>query len=211
MQPMPVQPRTLNAVPLFPLPDYFLYPGVVAPLHVFEPRYRQMFEDLMDSPGRLVLTAYRPDSPRGAHGPVTLPVGTLAEIVQHEKMDDGRFLVLVAAVARVKLREVPSDRPYRVVDAVVVPDDKRSDLAAVELRPRLIEALEDRAETDGPVPDGVTIGRLADLLLHALPLDADRQARAYTELDPLVRAALAYAWHEETADEDDEDEDEAEG
>lgn len=199
---MPVQPRTLSALPLFPLPDYFLYPGVVAPLHVFETRYRQMFEDLMDGPGRLVLTAYRPDSPRGAYGPVTLPVGTLAEIVQHEKLDDGRFLVLVAAVARVKLQEVPSERLYRLVDAIVVPDDKRSDLAAVELRPRLIEALEEHAETDGPVPDGVTIGRLADLLLHALSLDADRQARAYTELDPLVRAALAFAWHEESLEAD---------
>ena len=68
---MPVQPSTLSAVPLFPLPDYFLMPGVVAPLHIFETRYRQMIEDLLDGPGRLVTTAYRPDSPRGESGPVT--------------------------------------------------------------------------------------------------------------------------------------------
>ena len=153
---MPVQPRTLSAVPLFPLPDFFLYPGVVAPLHIFETRYRQMIEDLLDGPGRLVTAAYRPDGPRGEHGPVTLPVGTLAEIVQHEKLDDGRFILMIAAVARVKLQEVPSERLYRLVDAIVVPDDRRSDLAAAELRPRIIDALEVRAETDGPVPDGVT-------------------------------------------------------
>ena len=195
---MPVQPRTLSAVPLFPLPDYFLYPGVVAPLHIFETRYRQMIEDLLDGPGRLVMTAYRPDGPRTDHGPVTLPVGTLAEIVQHEKLDDGRFVLLIAAIARVKLQEVSSDRLYRLADAIVVPDDKRSDLAAAELRPRILSALDVRAETDGPVPGEVAIGRLADLLLHALQADADRQARAYVELDPLVRAALALAWHEET-------------
>ncbi|MCP4571312.1 MAG: hypothetical protein GY838_03100 [bacterium] len=194
---MPAQPRTLSAVPLFPLPDYFLYPGVVAPLHIFETRYRQMIEDLLDGPGRLVTTAYRPDSPQSRYGPVTLPVGTLAEIVQHEKLDDGRFVLLIAAVARVKIQEVPSERLYRLADALVVPDDKRSDLAATEIRPRILEALGERAETDGPVPDGINIGRLADLLLHALPLDADRQVRAYVELDPLVRAALALGWHEE--------------
>lgn len=201
---MPVQPRILSAVPLFPLPDYFLFPGVVAPLHVFETRYRQMIEDLLDGPGRLVMTAYRPDGPRTEQGPLTLPVGTLAEIVQHEKLDDGRFVLLIAAIARVKLQEVSSDRLYRLADAIVVPDDKRSDLAADELRPRILEALDDCAETDGPVPDGVNIGRLADLLLHALPLDADREARVYMELDPLVRAMLALAWHAQEAEEDSE-------
>jgi len=195
---MPVQPRTLSAVPLFPLPDYFLYPGVVAPLHIFETRYRQMIEDLLDGPGRLVTASYRPDGPRGERGPVILPVGTLAEIVQHEKLDNGCFILMIAAVARVKLQEVPSERLYRLVDAIVVPDDQRSDLAATELRPRIIDALEVRAETDGPVPDGVSIGRLSDLLLHSLPLEPERQAAAYVELDSLVRAALALAWHGET-------------
>ncbi len=196
---MTVRPRTLNALPLFPLPDYFLFPGVVAPLNIFETRYRQMMEDLMDGPGRLVLTAFRPDGPSNERGPVTLPVGTLAEIVKHEKLDDGRYLLLVAALMRVKLTEVPSDRLYRLVDAAVVTDDRSSDLAATAIRPRIIAALGQRTESNDEIPTNVDIGRLADLLVHALPVGADRQAQAYVELDPLVRAELVLGWHEETA------------
>ena len=74
----PLAPRTLNlrfgmiissnnmlqGIPLFPLPDFFLFPGAVAPLHIFEPRYRQMISDLLDSSGRFVLALYRM-SPNG--------------------------------------------------------------------------------------------------------------------------------------------------
>ncbi|HEX5054111.1 MAG TPA: LON peptidase substrate-binding domain-containing protein, partial [Planctomycetota bacterium] len=44
-----------SPVPIFPLPGAFLFPHQVMPLHVFEPRYREMVEDLLDSPGRLVI------------------------------------------------------------------------------------------------------------------------------------------------------------
>ena len=42
-------------VPLFPLPNVWLFPAIVLPLHVFEQRYRQMVEDCLDGPGRIVL------------------------------------------------------------------------------------------------------------------------------------------------------------
>ena len=44
-----------RVVPLFPLPRVWLFPYVVLPLYVFEERYRQMIEDSLDGPGRIVL------------------------------------------------------------------------------------------------------------------------------------------------------------
>ena len=42
-------------VPLFPLPNVFLFPGQVLPLHIFEPRYRKMIADVLDGPGRIAV------------------------------------------------------------------------------------------------------------------------------------------------------------
>jgi len=191
------QPTTLNAVPVFPLPDYFLFPGVVAPLHVFETRYRQMVDDLMDGPGRLVMASFRPDGPRDDQGPVLLPVGTLAEIVQHEKLTDGSCALVVAALGRVSLHEVDSVRLYRKVDAEVIEEPVPNPEAAAALGERVIAALKERAAGTWDAPRDTPVGRLADLLLHTLQLDTDRQARAYIETDPLGRAAMALMWHEE--------------
>jgi hypothetical protein len=49
------RPTARFVAPVFPLPGVFLFPGQIMPLHVFEPRYRQMIEDSLDGPGRLVI------------------------------------------------------------------------------------------------------------------------------------------------------------
>ena len=59
-----LEPRdggNLRVAPLFPLPNVFLFPGCVMPLHVFEPRYRQMVEDLLDGPGQVVMGTLEQD------------------------------------------------------------------------------------------------------------------------------------------------------
>ena len=192
MQPLP---STSTALPLFPLPDYYLFPGVVAPLHIFETRYRQMVADLMDGPGRFVLTSYSPGGPRGRYGPDTLHIGTLTEILRHDKLDDGRYVMLVAALTRVEIQEAESVRLYRRVETEIIDDSDTGERAATILRPRLKEALEERASGEWEATAEVTVGRLADLLLHALVLDPVRASRAYLETDPYSRAHLALAWH----------------
>lgn len=195
MQP---QPRTLNALPVFPLPDFYLFPGTVAPLHIFENRYRQMMEDLMDGPGRLVLVPYSAETPQGPRGPVLSEIGTLAEVVQHDKLDDGRWITLLLALGRVTVEEAESDRMYRKVTAEVLPEPPDNSPAGRIIRGQLLEALHQRTSGDWEAPQSPAIGRLADVLLHALPLQPTQQRRSYLERDPVVRAALALAWHKLT-------------
>ena len=195
MKPFPSP--TMTAVPVFPLPEYHLFPGTVAPLHIFETRYRQMINDLMDGPGRLVMASYKTDGPRIAGGPALPPVGTLAEIVQTEEMADGRWLILLLAITRVELKEVSSDRLYRRADATVITEPDVTGAAADLLRGRLVTALQERTTGDwAEKPAAAPIGRLADVLLHALNLEPERRERAYNEGDPVARAAMALAWHD---------------
>jgi Lon protease-like protein len=76
-------------VPVFPLPNFFLFPGTAVPLHIFEPRYRQLIEDLLDGPGRLAMAAVSDeDAARGLQNPPFFSIGGLGEI-RHRRFPDG--------------------------------------------------------------------------------------------------------------------------
>jgi len=187
----------LQGMPLFPLPDFFLFPGAVAPLHIFEPRYRQMISDLLDSSGRLVLAAYRPGGPRLATGPAVESMGGLGEIVHHETLADGRFLIWVLGLSRVSLSEVPSDRLYRKASVTPVVDREVEQDVEQELTPLLREAIVCRAPRGKKLEGELSLGLLADILLNTIPLDAERTARVYAESCAELRARRALQWHQD--------------
>lgn len=198
-------PSVLRGLPVFPLPGYYLFPGTVTPLHIFETRYRQMMGDLMDSNGRFVMAPCAPvddRAPVGRSGPVLPELGTLVEIVQTEELEDGRWLILLLALSRVDMTEVPSQRLYRRVDAQVVPEREAEPDASAPLRADLVAALQTRSSGNWEdTPAAASVGQLADLLLHALPLEPEQRHRAFTELDAAVRAGMALAWHAANEDE----------
>ncbi|HOX26932.1 MAG TPA: LON peptidase substrate-binding domain-containing protein [Candidatus Krumholzibacteria bacterium] len=187
----------MRGLPLFPLPDFYLFPGAVAPLHVFEPKYRQMVGDLLDTAARLVLAAYRPGGPRTGSGPVVLPVGGLGEIVHHETLADGRYLIWVLGLGRVEMQEVASDRLYRKADARLIHDHEPDRDAERALVPQLFEAIQSRAPRGHQLEGDLPLGLLADILLNTLPLDAERTAAVFADRCPVRRAERALAWHEE--------------
>ena len=185
----------MGPLPVFPLSEYYLFPGAAAPLHIFETRYRQMMDDLMDGPGRLVMAPQAVEPEMGTNGPVLPTIGTLAEVMQHEKMEGGRWLILLMALDRVAIEEVPSERLYRQVQAELLSEPKPASAEGMTLDLRLIEALRERASGTWDAPLEAPTGRLADVLLHALPLDLAHKDQAYHERDPIARAALALGWH----------------
>ncbi len=185
----------IRGLPLFPLPDFFLFPGAVAPLHVFEPRYRQMVTDLLDTSGRMVLAAYRPDGPRTDAGPGVMPVGGLGEIVHHETLADGHFLIWVLGLGRVGVAEVSSDRLYRKTDARLIADREPDLITEETMVPQLMAAIHDRAPRGQELNGELRLGLLADILLNALPLDAECTATIYAERCPVHRAETALTWH----------------
>ena len=185
----------MGSLPVFPLSEYYLFPGAAAPLHIFETRYRQMMDDLMDGPGRLVMVPLATEPELDAKGPVLPQVGTLVEVMQHEKLADGRWLIWLMALDWVSITEVPSDRLYRQVQAELLPEPKPARAEGMTLDLRLIEALRERAAGTWDAPLEAPTGRLADVLLQALPLDLAQKDQAYHERDPIARASMALGWH----------------
>lgn len=190
-----------SPVPLFPLPGVFLFPHQVLPLHIFEERYRTMVAELLDGPGRFVIASpliggnTEPGQPTSV-----IPVGGLGEILRHEKLDDGRYMIWVLGLSRVHIEEVDCETPYRQVECLpfmetVVPDAKATDLIR-ELR----DAASSRLKEPLPLPDSTPPGLLADLLMQTLQAERSLVERAFIEPDVLRRAQLALKEAERRAD-----------
>jgi Lon protease-like protein len=199
-----------KVVPLFPLPNLFLFPGTVMPLHVFEPRYRQMIEDSLDGPGRLVIGTVLEghDGELGGTPPVHQIAG-LGEIARHERLPDGRFLIMLVGLARVQIDEVPCDRLYRKVNALPLTEVQVQEDEEERLRRELIDAVlartpDLRANKDKLPPD-MPVGHLADLLLLRMQLPQSAMQSLYSELVVADRARHALDEHQKRPIPSDED------
>jgi len=120
-------------VPLFPLPGAILFPRSQLPLHIFEPRYREMVRDAMDGAGRIaMIQPHRIDDDNNAP---LYSVGCIGEIVGVEELDEGRYNIVLLGSNRFKLiRETDIDAPYRCaeVDIEAFDDDEPEPLAIIE-------------------------------------------------------------------------------
>jgi hypothetical protein len=113
-----VQVNFGKPVPLFPLDSVALLPQQVLPLHIFEPRYRQMVEQALDGAGLIAMAVFEGERwKQEYHGrPRLRPVVCVGHIVQHKKRADGNYDVLLQGVCRARvIKELPpsEDRLYR--------------------------------------------------------------------------------------------------
>jgi len=120
--------RTVR-VPLFPLPGAILFPRAQLPLHIFEPRYREMVRDAIDGSGRIgMVQPLRLDDDNKAP---LYGVGCIGEIVGVEELDDGRFNIVLLGSNRFRLlKETEIDAAYRCaeVDITAFDDEEPSPL-----------------------------------------------------------------------------------
>jgi len=103
----------VKSIPIFPLPGVVLFPQTLLPLHIFEPRYRAMIGTALDGDRVIGMTMIDPRAQPSLEPPPVLPVGGAGRIVEHERLEDGRFNILLEGCFRFRiLREEPST-PYR--------------------------------------------------------------------------------------------------
>jgi Lon protease-like protein len=110
-------------VPVFPLPKLVLFPGTSLPLHIFEPRYRELLTDALASNSRLIAIAQlKPGwEPIYEGRPAIYDVAGVGRIVKHAKNSDGTFDIVLEALARVHLEELePGRLRYRRATATVL-------------------------------------------------------------------------------------------
>lgn len=99
-----------RSLPMFPL-GTVLMPHMVLPLHIFEPRYRTMFHDLMVGDREFGVVQIARGSETGG-GEQRLDVGTVARVLQAEELDDGRWVAVTVGTRRLRVHEWYPDDPY---------------------------------------------------------------------------------------------------
>lgn len=181
-------------LPLFPLPNLVFFPRTRLPLHIFEPRYRQMVADAVATDHRFGIVLLRPGWEKDYFGtPPIYTCGTLSAIEQAVPLDDGRFNILVRGEVRFRVVGEVGKDPYRTARVVVQPEEQRDTTSAYAERQWLAELSKQyliHLPEQSAVPEIETVGleSLTNALIMSLNLDVE-QKQHLLEIDDLVARA----------------------
>lgn len=139
------QRTEIMEIPLFPLKNVVLFPGMVLPLHIFEMRYREMINRCIDErlPFGVVLIK---DGQEVGVAAVPHAMGTLAKIVRVERLEDGCLNITTIGTERFQIQSVAQQHSYLTATVRTIPTINGSTKVAIELaqkmRPRLYQYVE---------------------------------------------------------------------
>lgn len=152
---------SLQRLSIFPLPGALLFPRGHLPLHIFEPRYRAMVSDALARDRRIAMI-----QPKGPGEPPPLfDVGCVGHIREIERLDDGRFNLVLEGISRFRIvRELPVATPFRQVEADLA---AYADAEAPDALPSIVRAEIERearrfADSRGVAVDWTEVSRLDD-------------------------------------------------
>lgn len=179
------------AIPLFPLPNVVLFPNVTLPLHIFEPRYREMVADALEGDRIIGMVLLRPGWEKDYEGrPDIYEVGCAGLITHAERTDDGRYNLVLRGLEKFRIRQEDHQRSYRLaeVDTILEPMSERDrDVMHAERR-RLETLLVPQPEgrgVDPKMPPSMPDEELVNALAQYLDLEVVEK-QALLERDGLV-------------------------
>jgi Lon protease-like protein len=155
----------LIRIPIFPLPGAILFPRSQLPLHIFEPRYREMVRDVIDGAGRIgIIQPLRLDDDNKA--PLHA-VGCIGEIVGIEELDDGRFNIVLLGTNRFRfIQDVSFDATYRCAEIDIEAfDDSEPPALALAERAEVEREARRLGDALGLAVDWDAVSRLDDEML----------------------------------------------
>ena len=147
---LPADPTTLPAeIPLFPLPETSLFPGVSRPFLIFEPRYREMIADALKGDKIIGMVRLRPGFEKDYEGrPPIYTVGCAGTIEKYEQLPDGRYVILLRGLTTFRIvsedgATARTRKPYRLARVEAIPELLKGDerLALSSLRNRIEQLL----------------------------------------------------------------------
>jgi Lon protease-like protein len=181
--------QAAEALKVFPLPSAVLFPHSVIPLHIFEPRYRDMVRDALAADRVLALAQLEPGwEPRYGGRPAMQRVMCAGLIIWDEALPDGRYNILLQGVCRARLvSELSSERLYREARVDLLPDPPFHGPEEEQLRQAVFELVgrvpPSFSEGLLPAVARATGGALADVVAAAIIPEPERRQELLAELD----------------------------
>lgn len=153
---------TTRRISIFPLTGAILFPGMQLPLHIFEPRYRDLVGDSLARDRMIGMV-----QPKGqGSNPKLFEVGCLGRIGDVEAMDDGRYNIILEGLQRFSiLKELDVTTTFRQVEAELWEEDEAADALSIAERASLEIESRRFADAQGYAVDWKAVGQLDDYSL----------------------------------------------
>ena len=188
---------------MFPLPNLVMFPHVMQALHIFEPRYRALFEEAIEDDRLIALGSLAPGWEGDYEGrPPLRPTACLCRIATHQRTDEGTYNVLVLGVRRLRIiHELPPRKLFRVVESEIIDDVEPADAApntATVLQQKLLAAFKNAMpripnayeQLDQLLGSQITLGMLADIVAYTIDLDLETKIKLLAECDVFRRTLM---------------------
>lgn len=188
-------------VPVFPLPGVVLFPRTILPLHIFEPRYREMVEDALQDEQFIAAALLKPGYQElyyTRRAPIHTTVG-VGRIVEWEQSADGNYNLLLQGVGRAEIVEEFADQPYRLARVEPIPSGcNDADEVCGERMRRLRNLLADNDAIDDDLrkqwlqldQSGLAFDAIIDLISAGVPAEPEFRQCLLDEPDAVTRADM---------------------
>lgn len=206
--------RGVTELPVFPLP-VVLFPGVPLPLHIFEPRYRRMLQDIRVTNNLFAVANFDPAS-SVIEAPPPGHVGCVAEVTETQTFPDGRSNILTVGVVRYRIESyVERGDPYLMATVNYFEDDEEEEATlggltkeVADMFTRIAQAVRTINDERTNLPDisNTEPQRLSFLVAAAMEIEAEVKQEllelrsTFTRLERLrSMLSLAVTGYEERA------------
>lgn len=210
MSALELEDQDFDELSIFPLPNVTLFPGALLPLHVFEPRYREMLRDALARRRVLAIARLKPGFEQDYEGrPPVFDVCGVGGVESWSEREDGRFDIALRGLARARIvSELPPLRAFRQVRAERIrePAVDPALVAAWQMKlgslwerlsPHLPEQVRDLKSLTRGADD---VSAYADRLAASMVADPEASQQLLSEADPGERLRLLTARVQELVD-----------
>ena len=204
---MPHQLQTGITIPVFPLPTTVFYPGTPLPLHIFEPRYREMTADALEGKRTIGMVLLKPNWEEDYFDkPQIFSAGCVGDIQKVIKHPDGKYNFTLMGLRRFRIIKEEEGKPYRQAKIELLEDKNEQDIfedRPNECREKLIEnfrkfiGLIPEGNSKKKEPDwnlGTKLSEFVDRFAYQLDLSLEQKQSFLEEQDVLKRADFLHSF-----------------
>lgn len=184
-----------GVVRMFPLPNVVLFPHVILPLHIFEPRYCDLLEESLATDRLIAMSLLMPGWETNTDGrPDVAPIACLGKIISHTRLPEGRHNIMLAGLRRAAIKqELPLKKSFRRANVELLDDFYPASGASV--RPSLQRKLLDAFQRFVP-KTSLAQEQFEQLLAQQISLGMLTDIVAFTINMPLpLKQQLLNEWH----------------
>jgi len=194
-----------KAIPLFPLPTTVFYPNTSLPLHIFEPRYRNMVADALQGEGEIGMVLLKSGRGIDYQGvPEIMTIGCVGKIERHSQLPGGKYNILLSGLHRFRIIHEIEGKLYRQAQVEILEEINDKDLAVgnLPIKQRLIENMgqylknmpsREEVEKSLNLENCAKLAELVDKIFYHFDLPASKMQEFLEEQDVQKRSESLHA------------------